>query len=150
MKRMMFENINYVSVVEPKFWGGCFLMNQIPTPLTLEELISYGAIEGSRDAYDDETGFAYSDPDSSLLHYHEQPFTGFYYELYQDGLPVEDYFEFYENGKIKAYGYVSEDRLNNYSYSFDSDGKLILRNVFEYGKKKKKKFDESNFSMDTI
>ncbi len=136
-------------------------MNQIPTPLTLEELISYGAIEGSRDAYDDETGFAYSDPDSSLLHYHEQPFTGFYYELYpngslelyvkyQDGLPVEDYFEFYENGKIKAYGYVSEDRLNNYSYSFDSDGKLILRNVFENGKWTQEKFDESNFSMDTI
>lgn len=28
-----------------------FIANQLPTPLTLGELISYGAIEGSEDAY---------------------------------------------------------------------------------------------------
>ena len=82
------------------------------------------------DAKNDENGFDYSDPDSSLLYYAGKPFTGLYYELYpnggielyskyQDGVLVEDCFEFYENGKIKSYSYISKDRLNSYSCSFN-------------------------------
>ena len=37
-------------------------MNNIPTPLTLEEIIAQGGIEGSEEAYDDEYGFDYSGP----------------------------------------------------------------------------------------
>ncbi len=48
-------------------------MNQVPTPLTLSELISCGAIEGSEAAYHNEKGFDYSDPDSSLLYYAGKP-----------------------------------------------------------------------------
>ena len=94
-------------------------MNNIPTPLTLEKLIAQGGIEGSEEAYDDEHGFDYSGLDDAFLYYGGNefsggtPFTGFYYELYpngklelyskyQDGLPIEDYFEFYEDGKIKT------------------------------------------------
>lgn len=127
------------------------ITNQMPTPFTLSELISYGAIEGSEDAYNDEKGFDYSGPDSSLLYYAGKPFTGFYYELYpnggielyakyQDGVPVEDCFEFYENGKIKSYSYVSKDRLNSYHYYFNEDGKLKLNNSFDNGKFKQEKF----------
>lgn len=129
-----------------------FISNQMPTPLTLGELISYGAIEGSEDAYNDENGFDYSDPDSSLLYYAGKPFTGLYYELYpnggielyskyQDGVLVEDCFEFYKNGKIKSYSYISKDRLNSYSCSFNEDGKLILRNCFANGKFEQEKFN---------
>lgn len=57
-------------------------MNQVPTSLTLSELIFYGAIEGSEDVYNDEKGFDYFDPDSSLLYYAGKPFTGLYYELH--------------------------------------------------------------------
>ncbi len=64
-------------------------------------------------------------------------FTELYYELfsdgslelyikYQNGLPIEDCFEFYENGKIKTYSYCSKDRLNRYSYSYDEKGKIKL------------------------
>lgn len=60
-----------------------FIANQMPTPLTLSKLISYGAIEGSEDAYNDENGFDYSDLDSSLLYYAGKPFTGLYYNYTQ-------------------------------------------------------------------
>lgn len=129
-----------------------FIANQIPTPLTLNELISCGAIEGSEGAYNDENGFDYSDPDSSLLYYAGKLFSGLYYELYpkggialyskyQDGVPVEDCFEFYESGRIKSYSYVSKDRLNSCSYSFNEDGKLILKSCFDNGKFMQEKFD---------
>ena len=54
---------------------------------------------------------------------------------------MEDCFEFYENGKIKSYSYISKDRLNSYSCSFNEDGKLILRNCFANGKFEQEKFN---------
>ncbi len=79
-------------------------MNNIPIPLTLEEIILQGGIEESEDAYEDEHGFDYPKPDSDLLYYNGKPFTGLYYELFSDGnlelyikyrngLPTEDYYE---------------------------------------------------------
>lgn len=133
-------------------------MNNIPTPLTLEEIIAQGGIEGSEEAYDDEYGFDYSGPDAAFLYYGGdefsggKPFTGVYYELYpngklksyskyQDGMPIENSFEFYENGKIKTYSYFSKDRLNSYSYSFDEKENLILSSVWKEGKFAQERFD---------
>ena len=132
-------------------------MNHIPSPLTLEELIALGAIEGSDEAYEDEHGFEYSGSDTAFLYYGGdeysggKPFTGFYYELYpngklesyfkyQNGMPIEDGFEFYENGCIKTYNYFSKDRLNDYCYSFDEKGDLISIIEWENGKLTRKCF----------
>lgn len=134
-------------------------MNNIPTPLSLEEIIAQGGIEGSEEAYDDEYGFDYSGSDTAFLYYGGdesgagKPFTGLYYELYpngklelyskyQDGMPIGDCFEFYENGRIKAYSYFSIDRLNSYSYSFDEKGNLKLSSVWKNGKFTQEQFDE--------
>ena len=54
---------------------------------------------------------------------------------------MEDCFEFYENGKIKSYSYISKDRLNRYSCRFNEDSKLILKNCFANGKFEQKKFN---------
>ena len=100
-------------------------MKNIPKPLTLEEIIAQGGIEGSEEAYDDEHGFEYSGSDNAFLYYGGdesnggKPFTGLYYELfpngklesyakYENGMPIEDSFEFYENGKIKTYNFVTD------------------------------------------
>ena len=112
-------------------------MKNIPKPLTLEEIIAQGGIEGSEEAYDDEHGFEYSGSDNAFLYYGGdesnggKPFTGLYYELfpngklesyakYENGMPIEDSFEFYENGKIKTYSHFSRDRLNSCSYYFNT------------------------------
>ncbi len=129
-------------------------MNNVPIPLTLEEVVIRGGIEGSEDAYENEHGFDYAGPDSAFLYYDGKPFTGLYYELfpegnlelyikYQDGLPVEDCFEFYENGKMKAYSYYSKDRRNSYSFSYDEKGTLKLSSVWENGKFTQKIYDEN-------
>ncbi len=129
-------------------------MNNVPIPLTLEEIVIQGGIEGSEYAYEDEYGFDYSGPDTAFLYYDGKPFTGLYYELfsdgslelyikYQNGLPIEDCFEFYENGKIKTYSYCSKDRLNRYSYSYDEKGKIKLSNMWENGKFTQKVYNET-------
>lgn len=40
---------------------------------------------------------------------------------------IEDWFECYENGKIKTYSYFSKNRLN--SYCFDEKENLILSSI---------------------
>ena len=77
---------NFTVSINKLFLGGYFVMNNIPTPLTLEEIIAQGGIEGSEEAYDDEYGFDYSGPDAAFLYYGGdefsggKPFTGVYYE----------------------------------------------------------------------
>ena len=129
-------------------------MYRIPTPLTLEEIIAQGGIEGSEDAYEREDGFDYSGPDCSLLYYGGdefsggKPFTGLYYELYESGelesyamynkgMPVGGYYIFYENGNVKRYSFFSKDRLNDYCYYYDENGKLERADVWENGRKLK-------------
>lgn len=120
-------------------------MRRIPNPLTLEQVIAQDGREGSEQAYDAEHGFDYAGADDAFLYYGGKPFTGLYYELYpsgklelysryQDGMPAEDCFEFYENGAIKAYCYISKDRFNRYSYCFDETGNLKRASVWENGK----------------
>ncbi len=133
-------------------------MNNIPIQLTLDEIILQGGIEGSEEAYDDEYGFTYSGLDCAFLYYGGdefsggEPFTGLYYELfpsgklesyamYQNGMPIEGYFSFYENGKVKRYHYFSKDKLNNYCYYFDEQGNLEQANMWENGKLVSKKFN---------
>lgn len=47
-------------------------------------------------------------------------------------MPIEDCFEFYEDGRIKTYSYFLKDRLN--SYSFDKKGNLTLSSIWKDGK----------------
>ncbi len=134
-------------------------MKNIPKPLTLEEIIAQGGIEGSEEAYDDEHGFEYSGSDNAFLYYGGdesnggKPFTGLYYELfpngklesyakYENGMPIEDSFEFYENGKIKTYSHFSRDRLNSCSYYFNESETLKLTSIWENGKLIQKRFEE--------
>ena len=58
-----------------------------------------------------------------------------------NGMPIENSFEFYENGKIKTYSYFSKDRLNSYSYSFDEKENLVLSSVWKDGKFTQERFD---------
>lgn len=133
-------------------------MYDIPVPLTLEEIISLGGIEGSEEAYEDDHGFEYSGPDNAFLYYGGdeldggKPFTGLYYELYpdgklewyaryQNGMPVGDIFAFYQNGKIKRYRYFSEDRLNDYQYSYDENGKMVLASICKNGKHRQERYE---------
>ena len=134
-------------------------MKNIPKPLTLEEIIAQGGIEGSEEAYDDEHGFEYSGSDNAFLYYGGdesnggKPFTGLYYELfpngklesyakYENGMPIEDSFEFYEIGKIKTYSHFSRDRLNSCSYYFNESETLKLTSIWENGKLIQKRFEE--------
>ena len=112
------------------------------TPLTLEEIISQGGIEGSEEAYDREDGFEYSGHNCSLLYYGRdefnggKPFTGLYYELYENG-KLESYgmyqngmlkgngYSFYGSGKMNAYRFFSEDGLNN-KIKIDDDALITL------------------------
>ena len=71
-------------------------MNNVPIPLTLEEIVIQGGIEGSENAYEDEHGLDYSGPDSAFLYYDGKPFTGLYYELFFNG-NLELYIK-YQNG----------------------------------------------------
>lgn len=134
-------------------------MKEIPIPLTLEEIISQGGIEGSEEAYDREDGFEYSGHNCSLLYYGGdefnggKPFTGLYYELYENG-KLESYcmyqngmlkgngYSFYESGKMKAYRFFSEDGLNNFCYHFDENENLERADVWENGKFTQKMFNE--------
>jgi len=132
-------------------------MYEIPTPMTLEEIISLGGIEGSEEAYEDDHGFAYSVMGTDHLYYGGdefdggKPFTGLYYELYpdgklesyatyQDGMPTGGLFSFHQNGKIKSYSYFSEGRLNDYYYVYDEEGKMIRANIWENGKLRRETF----------
>lgn len=144
----------FITICAASVSGGMEInMNNVPIPLTLEEIVIQGGIEGSENAYEDEHGLDYSGPDSAFLYYDGKPFTGLYYELffngnlelyikYQNGLPTEDCFEFYENGKIKTYSYYSKDRLNSYSFSYDEQGKIKLSSVWENGKFIQKIYDK--------
>lgn len=135
-------------------------MYDIPVPLTLEEIISLGGIEGSEEAYEDDHGFAYSGTgyDSNILYYGGdafdggRPFTGLYYERYpdgklewyswyQNGKHIGDLFAFYQSGKIKSYRYYSEDGLNNHIYSFDENGKMVLVYIWENGRCRQETFE---------
>lgn len=133
-------------------------MYDIPRPLTLDEIILQGGIEGSEEAYEDVNGFDYSGQDNAFLYYGGdeldggKPFTGLYYEryptgqlemyaFYQDGMPKDFCFAFYKNGKVKSYSYFSEDKLNNYCYLFDEEGKMIRADIWENGKLTQKRFE---------
>lgn len=133
-------------------------MCDIPIPITLDEIISKGGIEGSEEAYEDDHGFVYSGVDTAFLYYGGEeasggkPFTGLYYELYpdgklesyamyQDGMPLGDFFSFHHNGKVKSYSFFSEDRLNDYCYIYDETGKKIRANIWENGKLRQERFD---------
>jgi len=126
--------------------------------MTLEKIISQGGIEGSEEAYEDDHGFTYSGIDTAFLYYGGdefnggKPFTGLYYELYpdgklnlyttyQDGMPIGDFFSFHQNGKIKSYSYFSKDRLNDYRYLYDEEGKMIRANIWENGKLRQERFE---------
>ena len=89
------------------------------------------------------------------------PFTGFYYELYpngklelyskyQDGLPIEDYFEFYEDGKYQLTGEgkvkTAEEMVAFYTelcHSFDKKGNLTLSSIWKDGKFIQEHFEEN-------
>ena len=69
--------------------------------------------------YDREDGFGYSGHNCALLYYGGdefsggKPFTGLYYELY-------------ENGKLESYGMYHNGMPTGECYSFYENGKIIL------------------------
>lgn len=132
-------------------------MENIPTPFTLKEIISRGGIEGSEEAYDNKYGFEYSGQDNALLYYGGdefdggKPFTGLYYELfpngklesyakYENGMPIEGYFSFYNSGIIKRYSYFSRDRMNNYCCYFDREGNIEREDIWKDGRLTQKQY----------
>lgn len=126
-------------------------MYEIPKPLTLEEIIMQGGIEGSEEAYEKNDGFDYGGLDNAFLYYGGdefsggKPYSGLYYELYangklemygtyKNGMPIEGYYTFYENGKIKRYSFFSQDKKNNFCYYYDKEGNLERVDIWKNGR----------------
>ena len=132
-------------------------IKEIPIPLTLEEIISQGGIEGSDEAYDREDGFGYSGENCAFLYYGGdefsggKPFTGLYYELYEngklesyvmyeDGMPIGGYYSFYQNGKIASYNFFTKNKKNDFCYYYNDKGDLERADIWQNGKFIRKTF----------